>query len=379
MVPVSIIKCETYKIRRVYESVREAVDLVGGLKKIVKPGQNVLLKINLLSAQPPEKAVTTHPLVVGAMVKLIKEIGANPWVGDAAPSGGVWGKDAFEVAGIRGIVEKEGGEIVNFSRIGYEKIKVPGAKQLKEIYIAKPILQADVVISLPKLKTHELTFLTGAVKNFFGCVPSSDRLRAHGLAREEKFAQAVVDIYSVCRASFSLMDAIVAMEGEGPSAGDPVKVGVLLASPDPVSLDIVASQITGFKPSDILTSVDAIERGIGPSNFEDIKIVGNKINEVIKLDFKKPSTYRGKIKRALIRAFTPVAMRFFRTFPAVNNSICEKCGVCKKNCPVGAIEINPYPEFNYDKCIQCFCCYELCPFQAIYIKKNWLREKFTGH
>jgi len=195
----------------------------------------------------------------------------------------------------------------------------------------------------------------------------------------EKFAQAVVDIYSVCRASFSLMDAIVAMEGEGPSAGDPVKVGVLLASPDPVSLDIVASQITGFKPSDILTSVDAIERGIGPSNFEDIKIVGNKINEVIKLDFKKPSTYRGKIKRALIRAFTPVAMRFFRTFPAVNNSICEKCGVCKKNCPVGAIEINPYPEFNYDKCIQCFCCYELCPFQAIYIKKNWLREKFTGH
>jgi len=378
MIPVSIIKCETYKIRRVYESVREAVDLVGGLKKIVKPGQNVLLKINLLSAQPPEKAVTTHPLVVGAMVKLIKEMGANPWVGDATPSGGVWGKDAFEVAGIRGIVEKEGGEIVNFSRIGYKKIKVSEAKQLKEIYIAKPILQADVVISLPKLKTHELTFLTGAVKNFFGCIPSSDRFRAHGLAQEEKFAQAVVDVYSVCRASFALMDAVVAMEGEGPSAGDPVKVGVLLASPDPVSLDIVASQITGFKPSDILTSVDAIERGIGPSNFEDIKIVGNKINEVVKSDFKKPSTYRGKIKRALIRAFTPVAMRFFHTFPAVNNSICEKCGVCKKNCPVGAIEINPYPEFNYDKCIQCFCCYELCPFQAIYIKKNWLREKFTG-
>lgn len=111
MVPVSIIKCETYKIRRVYESVREAVDLVGGLKKIVKPGQNVLLKINLLSAQPPEKAVTTHPLVVGAMVKLIKGIGANPWVGDAASSGGIWEKDAFEIAGIRGIVEKEGGKI----------------------------------------------------------------------------------------------------------------------------------------------------------------------------------------------------------------------------------------------------------------------------
>lgn len=379
MAPVSIIKCETYQAEKVYKGVREAVDLVDGLKKIIKPGQNVLLKVNLLSAQPPEKAITTHPLVVGAMVRLVKEAGGNPWVGDAAPSERVGGKDAFEVAGIRGVVEKEGGKIVNFSRTGYEKIKVPEAKQLKEIYIAKPILDADVVISLPKLKTHELAFLTGAVKNFFGCVPSSDRFRAHGLAQEEKFAQAVVDIYSVCRASFALMDAIVAMEGEGPSAGDPVKVGLLLASPDPVSLDIVASQVTGFKPSDILTSVDAVERRMGPSDFEDIKVVGSRIDEVMKSDFKKPSTYRGKVKRALIRAFTPVGLRFFRTFPAVKDSICTRCGICEERCPAGAIKMNPYPEFDYDRCIQCFCCHELCPSQAIYIKKNWLREKLSRH
>jgi len=376
---VSIVKCENYQEKEVYECARQAVNLVGGMKEIVKAGQNVLLKVNLLSAQPPEKAITTHPLVVGAMVRLVKEAGGNPWVGDAAPYEGAGREDAFNIAGIREVVEKEGGEIVNFSRTGYEKIKIPGARQLKEIYIAKPILDTDVVISLPKLKTHELTFLTGAVKNFFGCVPSSDRFRAHALAREEKFAQAVVDIYSVCRPSFALMDAIVAMEGEGPSVGDPVKLGLLLASPDPVSLDIAASWITGFKPSDILTSVNAVERGMGPLNFENIEVVGCRIDEVARSDFKKPSAYRGKIKRALIRTFTPIGLRFFRTFPAVKDSICEKCGICEKKCPVGAIKMNPYPEFNYDKCIQCFCCHELCPSQAIYIKKNWLREKLSRH
>jgi ferredoxin len=166
------------------------------------------------------------------------------------------------------------------------------------------------------------------------------------------------------------MDAIVAMEGEGPSAGDPVKMGLLLASPDPVSLDIVVSWITGFKPSDILTSVDAVERGLGPQDFEDIEVVGCRVDEVVRSDFKKPSTYRGKIKRTLIRILTPFGLRFFRNFPATKDSICTKCGICEERCPVEAIKMNPYPEFNYDKCIQCFCCHELCPSGAIYIKKG---------
>ncbi len=377
MPSVSIVLCESYHTEIVYSAVKRAVSLTGGLSEIVKPGQNVLLKINLLSPKPPERAVTTHPSVVGAVVRLIKKVGANPWVGDAVSNEGLGGKDAFEIAGIREVVEKEGGKIVNFSRTGYEKIKVPGAKQLKEVYLAKPLLNSDVIISIPKLKTHELTFLTGAVKNFFGCVPSFNRFQAHSLADEQKFAEAVLDIYSVCKPSFALMDAVVAMEGEGPSSGDPVKLGLILASPDCVSLDIVASQIVGFRPSDILTSVVATKRGLGPKNLEDIKVVGCKINNLIKKDFKKPSTYQGKIKRTIIRFLTPLGIRFFQTFPAVRKSVCKRCNLCKESCPAGAIKMNPYPTFDYKKCIQCFCCHELCPHRAIYIKKHWLREVFS--
>ena len=373
---VSIVKCGSYNIDEVYECVREAVDLVGGIKEFLRPGQNVLLKINLLSATPPEKAVNTHPSFIGACVRLIKEAGGNPWVGDTAPTDRLKGKDVFDITGIREIVEKEGGEIINFSRSGFKKVKVPYGKKLKEVYLAKPCLEADVIVSLPKLKTHQLTFLTGAVKNFFGCIPSSDRLRAHSLAKEERFSQAVVDVYSVCKPSFAIMDAILAMEKDGPSYGDPVKLGLLLASLDPVSLDIVASQIIGFNPLEILTTRDALERGLGPSSLEEVKVVGCRIDEVKRPDFKKPATYRGRIRRTLIRIFTPFGVRFFRNFPAVKSSECRMCNICKENCPAGAIKMNPYPEFDYKKCIMCFCCYELCPYGAIYIKRNWLVERF---
>jgi len=387
MSSVSIIKCKTYKKESVYQSVKKAINLIGGIDKIVKPGQNVLLKINLLSAQPPEKAITTHPSIVGAMVRLLKKAGINVWVGDAAATGGMGEAinsrskkescDPFDITGIREATEKEGGQIVNFSRTGYIKIKIPGAKQLKQVYIARKVLDADIVISLPKLKTHTLTFLTGAVKNFFGCIPSSDRFRAHRLAQERKFAQAVVDVYSVCKPSLALMDAIVAMEGEGPSSGEPAKLGLLLASNDCVSLDIVASKIVGFRPQDILTSKEAMARGLGPHDLEEVTILGCKLKEVIKPDFKKPSTYQGRIKRALIRVFTPVGIYFFRNFPVVKKSACKRCGICMEKCPANAITMEPYPKIDYQKCIQCFCCHEFCPSRAIYIRKNWLRERLS--
>jgi len=272
---VSLVRCNDYQPQRVYDSVKKTIHLIGGIEKLIKPSNRVLLKINLLSTSSPERAIITHPSLVRAMVRLLKKSGAIVWVGDAASTGGM-GSDlrrgnAFDVGGIREVVEKEGGQIVNFNHHGYRRIQVPGAKRLTEINLAEPVLEADVVISLPKLKTHELTFLTGAVKNFFGCVPSGDRFRAHRLSKEREFAEAVVDIYSVCRPKLAVMDAVVAMEGEGPSAGDPTNVGVLLASFDCVSLDVVASQLTSFRPEEILTSVDAIERGIGPESLEEVK------------------------------------------------------------------------------------------------------------
>ncbi|MEA1963906.1 MAG: DUF362 domain-containing protein [Candidatus Aerophobetes bacterium] len=379
MSTVSIIKCKSYDEEKVYQSIDKSIRLIGGIDDIIKPEDKVLLKINLLSARPPEEAVTTHPAVIGAVIRLIRERGAVPWVGDAAPL--VSGftrreKDAFDICGIRKTVEKEGGKIVNFSRTGYSKIKIKEAEQLKEINIAKPILQADAIISLPKLKTHELTLLTGAVKNFFGCVPSSDRSKAHRLANEGKFAQAVVDIYSVCKPCLAVMDGISAMEGEGPSAGDPISLGLILASRDCVSLDVVASQITGFKPSEILTSVDAIQRGLGPENLQKIKVVGEEIKNVSRLNFKKPVAYKNFSFRILRRLLTPLGTKILASYPHLRKERCNKCGICAQKCPVGAIQLNPYPGVNYTRCIQCYVCHEFCPQEAISIKTGWLGQQW---
>ncbi|MFQ5836145.1 MAG: DUF362 domain-containing protein [bacterium] len=379
---VSIVKCPDYEQEKVYPAVKKAVELIGGIGQIIKPGKTVLLKINLLSARPPERAVTTHPSLVGAVVRLIKEMGATVWVGEAASTGGMGlerRRGAFDICGIREVVGKEGGEIMNFSLKGYKKIKVPYAKRLEEINLARPILEADVVVSLPKLKTHELTLLTGAVKNFFGCVPSADRFEAHRLSKVEEFSQAVVDIYSVCQPKLAIMDAVVAMEGEGPSAGDPVHLGTVLASPDCVSLDVVASQMTGFKPQEILTSVDAMERGFGPQALEEIRIVGEELKEVRRVSFKKPSAYSSLARRSLRRLLTPLGIKIFRVYPEVDQSRCSQCGLCEEKCPGGAISLDPFPLFNYDKCIQCFTCHELCPEEAIRIKRSWLARQLQKH
>lgn len=376
---VSLVRCEDYEPQRVYDSAKKAICLIGGIEKLIRPGDRVLLKINLLSASSPEKAIITHPSLVGAMVRLLREKGAVTWVGDASSTGGMGSDlrrgDAFDVGGIREVVEKEGGEIVNFTHQGYRKIQVPGAKRLTEINLAKPVLEADVVVSLPKLKTHELTFLTGAVKNFFGCVPSADRFKAHRLGKEKEFAEAVVDIYSVCRPRLALMDAVVAMEGEGPSAGDPTNIGVLLASFDCVSLDVVASQLTGFRPEEILTSVDAIERRIGPQELEEVRTVGEELKSLIKRDFKKPVLYRSSAVRSLRRLLTPLGISIFRVFPQISESRCSRCGLCEEKCPVGAIKLNPLPLIDYKECIQCFTCHEFCPEGAIELKRSWIARR----
>ncbi len=379
MAKVSVTRCQSYRPEEVYQAVKKAVGLIGGLTEVVKPGDTVLLKVNLLSAVPPERAVTTHPSVTGAVATLFKEAGASVWVGDAAATGGLGSgpsqTDAFQICGIREVAEKEKAEVVNFNRTGYQKVKVPHFKRLEEINLARPVLEADIVVSLPKLKTHELTLLTGAVKNFFGCVPHSDRSTAHRFARPEHFAQAVVDIYSVCNPSFAVMDAVVAMDKEGPSGGRAFPLGLILASRDCVSLDIVASQITGFRPTDILTSVDAIERGLGPTALEEIEIVGEELKDVIRRDFQKPSAHTGSVYRGLRRLLTPVGLKILQTYPRIEVSRCRRCSLCAEKCPTGAIIVDRHPRINYKKCIQCFTCYEFCPEGAIQLRRSWLIEQ----
>lgn len=164
MSEVSIVKCGDYDPQRVKKSVQQSLELIGGIDKIVKPGDNVLLKVNAIVGFPPERAATTHPSVVSAMVEIVKEAGGIPWVGD---SSGAYGFTAqsLEITGIKKATEDAGGRLINFESTGTYNVKVDG-NVLKNINVAKPALDCDVLVSLPKMKTHMMTKYTGAVKNF---------------------------------------------------------------------------------------------------------------------------------------------------------------------------------------------------------------------
>jgi uncharacterized protein (DUF362 family)/Pyruvate/2-oxoacid:ferredoxin oxidoreductase delta subunit len=364
---VSIVKCDDYSKAR--DAIKEALDLIGGLEKIISPGNRVLLKPNVLAIKRPEAAVTTHPAIVSVMCELVKEAGGIPIVGDGSgvtSSASTATAEALRVSGIEEAALTSGAELINFETSGFVEVDVPGAKQFPRLHIAKAVLDADVIISLPKLKTHELTLYTGAVKNFFGVIPRKDRKDAHFLEDRDLFGDAVVDIYSFVKPHLAIMDGIVGMEGDGPSAGTPISSGVIMASYDCVALDVVASELIGFDPLQIPTNKAALARGFGTKKPE---VVGTPL-EKVKTSFKKPT---GGALALMPPFFRRILRKQFTVKPFINSSICTLCKACVLNCSVDAIEEkNGSLKINEEKCIQCYCCRELCPSHAVEIKKSLL-------
>lgn len=229
-----------------------------------------------------------------------------------------------------------------------------------------------MIISLPKLKTHELSYYTGAVKNMFGALPLRTRKEIHLLAKRQLFGEAVVDLYSVVKPHLAVMDGVVGMEGNGPSHGTPVNTGVILASYDCVSLDIVASELIGFDPMRIPITSAAIERGLGS---KEPVIVGTLLDEV-KMKYKPSS---GGVTSTFPPAITRMFGRYFEMRPKIDTSRCVLCGACAMNCSVHAIEeVGTHLEIDRDKCIMCYCCRELCPEDAVDIDMSLLAKMITS-
>ncbi|AKB29837.1 Iron-sulfur cluster-binding protein [Methanosarcina siciliae T4/M] len=369
---VSIVRCSDYS--GVKASIQEALTLIGGLENIISPGNRVLLKPNVLAIRAPEAAVTTHPAVVAAMCELVREAGGIPVIGDGsgiAKPGSTTTSEAFRASGIEGVASVCGAELINFETSGYTEVVVSNARQFPSLYIAKAILEADVVISLPKLKTHELTLYTGAVKNFFGAVPQKIRKQAHALEDRDRFGEAVVDIYSVVKPRLAVMDGVVGMEGNGPANGTPIVSGVVLVSYDCVALDIVASELIGIDPLKVPTNKAALSRGFGTQN-PDISGVPLQDSG---LRFKMPEGGA----TAMVPSFLMRALRKQLTVkPFINTSKCAFCKACVMNCSAHAIEeVGRALKINQQKCIQCYCCRELCPKDAVEIKKSFLMKIVT--
>ncbi|HDQ45898.1 MAG TPA: DUF362 domain-containing protein [bacterium] len=369
---VAIRKCDDYDYARVTDAVHATLSSLGGIGAYIRSGQKVLIKPNMLSAKSPDRAVTTHPAVLEAVIREAQQAGGEVRVGDS-PSAVFRGLARYwEATGYRAVAERTGVPLLNFEAGGTIARMIDGS----EYHLARHVLEADVVINLPKMKTHGLTLYTGAVKNLYGCLPGFQKARYHKLyPKPEDFSRVLVDIYTCIRPVLTVMDAVFAMEGNGPSTGSSRRVGLILASADGIALDAVANRIMGYKPGEVHTTRIAGERGVGESDLDRIRIGGPGIESVALSDFVLPPTH---LLRWVPRGLVRWAGRFLWVKPRTDVSRCTGCGVCARACPVRAIEMKDgLPVTDYDLCINCMCCNESCPEGAVYQEMSWLARRFS--
>lgn len=369
---VSVFRCDNYNSDNLQSSLRDLLQPLGGMGKWVKPGTKVLLKPNLLSARPPEDAVTTHPELVAAIAREVRTHGGEVIAGDS-PGGGVREvRDVWEKTGLAEIAAREDLRLVNFEGSGAVRYAVNG----QEYYISRPVAEADLIINIPKLKTHVLTLLSGAVKNMFGIVPGFRKANYHKEApNPDAFAQILVDILSLKPPDLTIMDAVLAMEGDGPSSGAPKKLNLLLASTDPVALDAIAAFVIGIRPDEVPTTRIASESGLGIGWPEAIEVVGNRLQDAVCPDFKLTSNRKLKLIPAPV---SRVLGRYIWIRPSINADNCTGCRICIDSCPTEALKSNltECPTIDYKECINCWCCHESCPSQAVEIQQSWLAKRF---
>ncbi len=362
---VSIVKCNSYDPALVEGAVKKAIDLIGGIANFVKPESRVLVKPNLLMAKEPEFGIDTHPEVVRAVIKVLKGIRCNIFVGDS-PS--VWGSqiervdEVYERSGIKKVCLEEGVSLVKFDK-----------RRMREKFpLTTWIDDCDCLVSVPKLKTHGLTIITAAIKNLFGLVSGTFKTELHkNYFNADEFAKILVDVYQEAKPALTVIDGIIAMEGDGPAtAGKLRELNLLFAGSDCVALDSVMALIMGINPADVPTTREAVARGLGVADMQRIRIVGERLEEARGEPFLLPTPSilsQKKPNNPVIK----LAKKLIRYYPCVERDNCVSCATCIKACPTKAIRIkNERIVFDYSKCIACFCCQESCPAAAIKIKKS---------
>ena len=329
-------------------------------------GKRVLIKPNMLGPYPPEKGVTTHPSLIRSLVKALRRREATCLVGD---NPGLNGYAANErCARISGILEAAEGAYVNLAR---ESVQVSGKSPLVDkLVVSKAVLEADFLVNVPKFKTHVQTRITGAVKNMFGILVGAEKARVHlSVPRPRQFSEALVDIYQIRVPDLTLMDAVVGMEGNGPSGRDLRPVGKVLASLNGVSLDGLMAAMMGFPTKSVDYLDIAGERGLGEIDPARMEIQGSW--ETLP-GFRSPLPFISRgwfgtwVNRLLYRPLVKPRLK-------VRGDLCTQCGVCLEHCPVQALSPGKVPHLDEKKCISCYCCYELCPHQAMELT-SWMRR-----
>ncbi|MCX7028167.1 MAG: DUF362 domain-containing protein [Spirochaetes bacterium] len=367
---VALLSCPDYGRERLDGLIREAAE-AAGFPEI--GGKRILVKPNILKAAVPEKAVCTHPEFLGAVLRFLKSKGAARIVAGDSPA---WqgGRAAAKTSGLFDAASSEGVEWVELST--GEARQSPGAHLVRGFALAAALDDCDLVVNLPKLKTHRLMKYTGAIKNLFGLVPSLGKSGFHlRFPDSADFGTMLVDLAASVPHCFTFMDGIVAMEGEGPGDGDPYALGIILASSDLAALDWTAASCIGYDPCRIPYLVDALQRTGRDPEKPSIEVGPRSVAELAAVDFRLlPYEMKGQ---ADIRAIPSFARSFLKKIladrPIFDPRRCESCSACVKVCPAKALELRKENSnrilIDDEACIGCFCCHEVCPAHAIRIGK----------
>lgn len=371
--PVSIERCDSYTPEAVTDALAALLAPLGGMSAFVKPDQSVLLKVNLLIKAEPARAITTHPELVRAVVRQVKAAGARRIAIGDSPGGRTSAQAAraiFEASGMAAVAREEGVDLVLLDD-AVVRVPAEGGLLYQHFNLGQAAVDADVLIDVPRLKTHGFMMMTGAVKNLFGCIPGLEKAQFHVKVPDRAdFGDMLVDLLLACKPALCIMDAVIGMEGAGPAGGTPCHIGALLASADAVALDVVAAAIVGFDPMEVYTNAAAHRRGLGPRSADEVVTTGTPWRSVAPKTFAHPAKdVARKVPRALQRWLRArVVSQPYLEHP----DCCNGCRTCERDCPVHAIKMSGgKPTYDYTACIRCYCCQELCPSHAVGLKTPW--------
>lgn len=366
---VSVFPCHTYDHQLVKKAVEEVIKDCGGIDSFVKEGQKVLIKPNMLAPERPDRAVTTHPIVVKAVIEIIKEAGGIPYVGDNPMEGSL--EKVAKICGIEKVVKETGATLISLER---NRIVQPdNTSHCNVLYLSDEALKMDVIINLPKLKTHTLTGITAAVKNNYGLIGGWRKKYYHvRYPLINEFGHLLLDIYLSASPTLSILDAVLAMEGLGPRSGRPKPAGAILASTDAISLDAVAARMIGYHIPAVSSLFAAVERQLIKDDLSDITVLG-PINQIVIKDFNKGVKDQSlSFLWKYIPAWFKGLQEQKRPWPYITTT-CIRCEKCIEHCPILAIKKSNNGqriEIDYKKCVRCYCCQEACAHGSVSLKKG---------
>jgi uncharacterized protein (DUF362 family)/Pyruvate/2-oxoacid:ferredoxin oxidoreductase delta subunit len=362
---VALAACQTYSQVEVEKAVAELLAAWGGVSALVSPGETVLLKPNIVEGLPPERAVTTHPEIVRAVIRQVKQAGAKPVVGESPGVSGT--RKAAERCGIWAVCQEEGVELLLFEEA--TSVAFPDGKMIKKFSLAKDLYSVDKVISLAKMKTHTFMDITGGVKNLFGLIVGADKAQFHlRLKRRSEFAAMLVDLNQLVAPIFYLVDGVVGMEGNGPRNGIPKQAGLLLGGTNGFAVDMVMADVMDFPAEKLPVAAEALRQGL-TAGLSAIERTGSARD--VKVPFVRPRNLESLDGR-LPSWFVSFGQQQLTARPAIESN-CVGCSRCVKHCPPQAMVIKEGKAvIDYSRCIRCYCCQELCPHNAVSLREGFL-------